>query len=172
MTLTCFDFNFKRLEKIYGAEMFPPERKAIVLKKLRRLSDDEFSIVTDTIIGENRYAPTLKEFEKVAKPFLDFAYRREQSAHSEWLRERRVRNEQCALCDDTGFVSAIIKGNPKAASFSFRCHGPNCQMSQRYSCQNTAVWSQDWEEKFVLVSDNLTPHQVWQSLYEPKKILT
>lgn len=166
MTEYGFFQNFARMKSVYGDDAFPPAREKIILERLKRLTDDEFRIVCDTVIGENRYAPTLKEFEKAAKAYLDAAFKREEYSWNQTLKDRRAAGQTCKTCDDSGHVSAILNENRHAASFSFRCPVDGCIASERFVRTPTPVWSEFFAKRYTLVTGNKTPHQVWETLFE------
>lgn len=62
MTVEQFDEQMGRLVETYGERSYPNERKKIIWNAVRKLPDYWMESTVTQFIGNNRYAPMLKEF--------------------------------------------------------------------------------------------------------------
>lgn len=137
MTHECFTANIGRLERSFPNSRMPQERKLLIQKAMKSLSDQDFSAVVDEIIANEASMPTLKLFHKYATSYLLAAQSRERKRQEAWIAERRCSGQTCPYCDDVGLITAYRRGT-KAQGFSFRCPDGEC-VAAKLRCSSRDV---------------------------------
>jgi hypothetical protein len=152
MTHECFTVNLGRIERSYPNSRMPQERKLLIQKAMRSLSDEAFGLVIDEVIANEASMPTLKTLQKYAEEYIRAAERAEQKRQEAWLSGRRLQGSACRYCDDVGLVSAYRRGI-SAQSFAFRCPDPEC-IAAKQRCNprdirwDTTIHSAEYEPCF------------------------
>jgi hypothetical protein len=150
-----FELGMQRLTKVYGLQAYPAERKMMILKAVKDLSDEAWVEVVSEIIGSHRYAPMADKIAEIARPWVDRLNASRAASHAAALSERRASGLTCRYCDDSGLITAFKKES--GCEVSFRCPDADCQ-GAKVNCNRFDVpWSARFENDYVPVF-TLTNH--------------
>ena len=119
-----FKSEINKLVNQFGDRQFSQHKVDLIYKAISRLDSSEFAFIVDTIIGDNKFAPTVSDFKDKARAFI-----------ANKPKESRV---ECSTCHGEGYFTARYRDG-SVGEFAFRCRCLNGNMYQSY---------QLWDGKF------------------------
>lgn len=147
MTEYGFQNGMRRLAGIYGEQAYPAERKMIIGKKLRPITDEDWAEIVTEIIGSQKYAPMADKVAEIARPWLDKRYAEINAGRKVELDRRRSAGTTCKYCDDAGLIFAFKRD--AGYEFVFRCPDRAC-IGAEYNCNTRdVIWTDDWLSEYL-----------------------
>lgn len=144
MTELGFNHQIAKLRNIFGEKGFHPDRVAIIARRLKILTDEDFADICMDVIANLNNPPTLKDFLKIGEPLLHL--RREEQ--NERDRRELENTPRCTSCEGDGYLSAIKVHQGHRYSYSFRCPLESCLAARLFVPPNYPRWSTDYEPEY------------------------
>lgn len=159
MNVEVFSTSIRRLEKAFERPM-PAERKELISKYLKDLTDQQMVTITDEIIANGRSLPTKNDFMKFAEEFIQENRRAEEIRVRVAISNRKAAGTMCMECEDTGLVSIVHKARFQICSTG--CSQGPC-LARNFFYPRVDRWDEilmgsEWER--AKIEDNDTPHDL------------